>query len=493
MTKLYAAPSTTFVAIGVSLVVAAGCRHRSHADASSRPTLTTTPQPPRTAALADPDAIAEAHSTLWEHALRPTLTELTRLLPVAHAHLQNREAVEALAVLRPALERAAQAGPADEAQLPPVLWSYVAIAEELLGQWAACAAHYERGAAALVAPAHANPDCTQSLCDGARPLGPAIVGYATCLARSGHTDRALEVLLDAKDQLTLRKPEPSWSQRAELWLRLGELQQELGQLEQAARTLGEAHSGLLAANDGVTAARAGWLRAMALDRAQRVSLAQAQTRLVLAQDPGLIGLRNLRLPALLAANDSYVLGLAYSAVAARARNNPAVAPAHRASAELAVLYFTRYLQAAPHSLWQPRVHQHLTQLRALLPSVSVQGTATAQDRKLITEAVRTQFNAIQACAPVPDAVFVVTLNQVGQPATPSPTALRLQRAADVAVLETGTATEAQRQAARTCMARAAETIQLPPITTGGYRAVVIGVAGTTRETAPHATSSKVAP
>jgi hypothetical protein len=107
-----------------------------------------------------------------------------------------------------------------------------------------------------------------------------------------------------------------------------------------------------------------------------------------------------------------MLGLAYSA-------EPLVRP------ELALVYFRRFVAAAPDSPWRKRADEHIRDLKASELPESLTRTGTAQlDLEVARAAVRRAMPAMRAClAKLPAVVVEVEISRAG-PRTPPTDRLR---------------------------------------------------------------------
>ncbi|MEZ4368475.1 MAG: hypothetical protein R2939_19680 [Kofleriaceae bacterium] len=205
----------------------------------------------------DPDARAEARSSLWEHAIDPDAATYAELVDDAAAAL-----AAAPAAIQPEVERAVQRAQALAPGRPTAHFLAGRIAETRQ-RWSDCAAAYQQMIAAD--PRYEPPSAL-------RPRAGLVHARASCLARAGQLERAAALLARA----AAAGPVPT-----EHWLAAGEIALAQGRLEDA---LGHLDRASAPDPDPMTARTAGWLAALAHDRAGRPADVAAAVRAATAAD-----------------------------------------------------------------------------------------------------------------------------------------------------------------------------------------------------------------
>ena len=235
----------------------------------------------------------------------------------------------------------------------------------------------------------------------------------------------------------------------DVWLRLGEVRIALGKLDEAVAALRAALEG----TDPAAQPLIQFLLAAAHDRARRPADAAAAAAEGVHLDRNLSTLLFPALPPISDGEGDYLLGLAYAAEPVRP--------------ELAIVYFRRFLAAAPTSPWRRRAEEHAHALgRDELPeSITRTGTA-ALDLASATAVVRKAMPALRAClTSQPLVVVEVSVSHAG-PRTPPTDRLRprfFTPPDGVAVRRAlGELSELELAALDRCLSPIAAAIPLPP-------------------------------
>jgi tetratricopeptide (TPR) repeat protein len=219
---------------------------------------------------------------------------------------------------------------------------------------------------------------------------PTLIELGQCQARAGRYSAADRTLVRAATM---------GSQNGELWRTLGEVRIALGRLD-------EAIDALTAAADVGSDITARWLLAMAYDRARLPSDAKRAAEDAKRYDPYLNAIAPMQnRPPLIGTGDiEYVLGLAHR----YAMDRP----------EYALVYFRRYLTAAPSSPWRKRGEEHVKELAKLkLPlrkSLALSGERTTPDGDKIQEVLAKHMPPLRAClTKAPAMVMQLSITKVG--------------------------------------------------------------------------------
>jgi len=215
------------------------------------------------------------------------------------------------------------------------------------------------------------------------------IDLASCLARAGRLAEAEATLVRASAS--------AQSQRGELWMRLGEVRIAMGKLDEAIDAL----TASLDADSGNALTR--WLLMAAYDRARRPSDALDHAQLARRYDGQRTYIDNPPLPLLGVAEADYLDGLAYR----YAIPTP----------EYALLYFRRYVQAAPDSPWRRRAEEHVRELSAMKwparETITSTGTA-AVDVNAVRKALERPVASMRQClAKLPASAFQISVTRVG--------------------------------------------------------------------------------
>ena len=213
-----------------------------------------------------------------------------------------------------------------------------------------------------------------------------------CQARAGK-------LADA--ERTLAETCASGNASGEIWMRLGEVRIAMGKLDEATAALGSA----LETSEGNAQALIHFLLAEAYDRARRPGDALVEAAEGVKLDRQLAVLLNPVIPLLGPGEAYYMLGLAFSADAARP--------------EYVLAYFRRFVKEAPDSPWRKRAEDHLRDLRSVeLPDAIARGGSAPLDLDAVRTAARRVMPQMRAClARFPTVVVEVEISRSG-PRTP---------------------------------------------------------------------------
>ena len=377
------------------------------------------PAPPK-----DADKEAEAHSRLWESALDPERKPYDGLVAEAEHLLEDSQhPVEAATAALAKLDQAIERLPKDYRARALRGHAFV-----LLKKWDKCADE--------LALADTNDAATSG------ELETVELELGICQARAGKLGDAERTLV----HLVTIAP------KAEPWLRLGEVRIALGKLD-------EAVDALSASLETVGSATAHWLLGLAYDRARKSNAADSELQIALRMDPTAHDLQYPKYPWLRTGEADYMFGLAKQ-----------TSPEHAdvAMPEVALVYFKRFLRAAPDSPWRRRAEEHVKDLSALPFPLALkrepQSSAFVEPGTLVP-LVQKAMPALRACAAkLPSDVFVVTVVRAG----PKETNVERPRYAVPAsstrvalYLELDTISQLQEDAAITCMTPIASRIPLP--------------------------------
>jgi tetratricopeptide (TPR) repeat protein len=240
--------------------------------------------------------------------------------------------------------------------------------------WAKCADDY----AAADAGIRRDAEPPKAMVELHRKLG-------LCQARAGK-------LADA--ERTLAETAASGNASGEIWMRLGEVRIAMGKLDEAIAALSSA----LEATETGAQPLIHFLLATAYDRARRPADALLEASQGLAMDRQLTTLLNPSLPPLGPGELDYMLALAYSAEPVHPEGGRPESARDLSRPELALVYFRRFIAAAPDSPWRRRADDHLRELRAgELPDTMVHGGSAALDTEAARSAARRQMPQMRAC------------------------------------------------------------------------------------------------
>jgi tetratricopeptide (TPR) repeat protein len=330
----------------------------------------------------DKDTELAGASDLWNAAITPERHPYQDLVRAATEALGLRTTDQAAEAIK-LLDRAIQLLPRE-----PVAYRLRGDAHLDRHEWAKCAADF----AAVEAHTRRADETPRATAELHRKLG-------LCQARAGRLGDA---------EKTLAESVASGNAPGEVWMRLGEVRIAMGKLDEAIAALRSA----LDTTEPVAQAMIHFLLATAYDRARRPAAATAEASEGVKLDRQLAVLQNPVVPPLGAGELDYMLGLAYGA-------EPLVRP------ELALIYFRRFVTAAPDSPWRKRADEHIRDLKASELPESVTRTGTAQiDLGAARTAVRRVMPALRAClARLPAVVVEVEISRAG-PRTPSTDRMR---------------------------------------------------------------------
>jgi len=376
----------------------------------------------------DRDKEAEAHSDLWEGTLDPELR------PYADAVREAEQLVgrNTPADTKLALEKLSEA----IRRVPDQPDAYITRGRIYLAQrdWPHCAEDLAAGDERAVTA----PDAVTRTRNR--------IDLAVCQGRAGK-------LADAERTL-VRASANAPAYRGELGLRLGETRIALGKLDEAIDAL----SAALDSSD-VQHHLTRWLLTAAYDRARRPAEAAEQADLARRMDPQRTYIEAPGLPFLGAADQQYLLGVAYR---------------YGAKPEYALLYFREFVRLAPDSPWRRRADEHVRDLTNLaLPAnetTSATGSSTVK-REAMREALQGPMKSLRQCvAALPSTAFQVVITKAG-PRTPETARDRpLYRIpasgvkATVALTVGQAGTREQEAAAAACLEKAAARIRMPAAT-----------------------------
>jgi tetratricopeptide (TPR) repeat protein len=248
--------------------------------------------------------------------------------------------------------------------------------------WRQCAADF----AAADAHLQREDETPRAMAELHRKLG-------LCQARAGK-------LSDA--ERTLAETAASGNASGEIWMRLGEIRIAMGKLDEAIAALRSA----LEAPEPTAQALIHFLLAAAYDRARRPADALFEASEGVRIDHQQLGsLLNPVLPPLGAGELDYMLALAYG-----------TEPAHP---EYVLVYFRRFLKAAPDSPWRKRAEDHIRELKTSeLPSITEGGGSALIDLKAVRAVVQRAMPELRACLTgFPGVLVNVEVTRVG-PRTP---------------------------------------------------------------------------
>jgi tetratricopeptide (TPR) repeat protein len=333
--------------------------------------------PPR---LPDPDRDAEQRSKLWEDALAPGKNPYQALVrgakPLADEHTPDG----AKAALDK-LDRAVALLPKE-----PDAYALRGEVEIWQRQWDKCADDF--GAA----EEHSKPD------DGTTPERTARrVSLGVCQSRAGRY---------AEAERTFVGTTANSGGRASTWLRLGEVRIAMGKLDEA---VGALDTALEMCTSGCDAplGLVHFMLAVAYDRERRPGDAEHEILAGAQFDRSFGQIQAPQYPLLGAGEADYLQGLAH-----RYEPTPRI--------EQALVYFRRFLHAAPDSPWKRRAEEHMRELSALdLPlTVDKRAGSAMPDLDAARVSVAKAMPAMRTClAKLPTTVVEVEITRDG-PHTP---------------------------------------------------------------------------
>ncbi|MDQ3334022.1 MAG: hypothetical protein M4D80_02595 [Myxococcota bacterium] len=320
----------------------------------------------------DKDEEEAQKSTLWDQATNPSQVPYQALVKDATKLLAEnrpdaaRDAIKKLDEAVPLLPNNAEA------------YRLRGDAYMTLQDWPKCAADYDAAWTRMMRDVDAKN--THEL---RRRLG-------LCQARDGK-------LADA--ERTLAETAATGVNSVEIWMRLGEVRIAMGKLEGAIAAL----EASLQQTDMAGHALVRWLLAGAYDRARQPSEARRAAIDALSADRSMSTLKTPSLPLLGAAEESYLLGLAFEA------HDPP-------RPEQALIQFRRFVKLAGDSPWKKRAEDHVRELRtARLPDIVERLTGNAPyEEAAMRELVRRGMPAMRAClAKMPYLVLKVKVTKTG--------------------------------------------------------------------------------
>jgi len=343
----------------------------------------------------DEDEEEAKKSNLWDKASNPQRKPYDDLLAEAQTALDERGADSAKEAADK-LTEAIQLLP-DESRA----YRLRGDAHTAMREWMKCAADYTDALLRI----KRNEIEPKAVGDMRRKLG-------LCQARAGRLADAEKTLADAA---------ASGVVSGEVWVRLGEVRIAMGKLDEAISALETA-----AEQTDVPLPLARWLLMGAYDRARKPALAAEAGRFAIEgrtedgprkqmdREMGL--LKNPQLPLLGQGESEYLQALA------GAYFDPP-------RPEQALVYFRKFLQLAPDSLWRKRAEEHLRDLKtADLPEyVDKRGGNAVLDVAAARLAVKKVMPQLRAClAKRPGLILEVTITK-GGPRTPGNTAVPVRR------------------------------------------------------------------
>ena len=340
----------------------------------------------------DPDAAAEQASRMWSSALNPQDRDRSEVVAQALRLFNDQDYKAARAKLQTVYNHASD---------DLTYWRLHAAVAAMLSDWPTCIASYGKAFARL------GSDIT--------PLRKGWldeVGYATCLANSGQIGQADELL----QRVTNRIPTSGeqWRDDEAAWLMQGELHMELGRINDATVVFKTLTDGLRSTADFSAGNRARWWLAMTLDRTNRIVAAQKAIidvaadlqREVLAP----------RIPALFAANDAYLRGMAAESSFSRNLRQFGSRSYYASAFESAIASFREFNRLAPTSPWRARANEHLVALEAKLPTRLGSFSLLEKKPGTVEAAVRRGLPQLRQCvAAAPQTVFRITMTTFGPP------------------------------------------------------------------------------
>lgn len=407
----------------------------------------------------DPERAAETRSAFWDdvtdpgaRAQREQIADAIRALRLTSADLAAVE--RALAQLTAAAPTLADA------------WGYLAVTAERRRRWAVCADAYARAYA--LAPGWR----AEALIDARTPLKSPLVraptlSLALCASRAGAY---------AVARAAIERAIAIGETGSELWLRAGEVALAEGRLTDAIDALGRS-----------TDASAGWLRAMAFDRARRDAEAEAAAERANKDDPYAARTTSGAIPLAPPYDADYVMALA-------ARQ--------RGQWSFAVAYLRRYLAAAPaDDRFRARAAEHaaIAERASTTERPEVQSSAgDLAGRAALDASVAAARPRLEACLrPVPTGLAELRITMAtspraipaprpptprprrpppahaGRPATPDP--YRPGLSAYYLLAPAAADDAGDRDAALRCLEEVGATIRLPAVPPGHWLTVRVAV------------------
>ena len=384
----------------------------------------------------DEDRDAEARSKLWEQALTPDRAPYEQLVREARPIVEEPETSPSLPAAIEKLDRAIAKLPAaaDAYTLRGEAYFKLARSSNRAEEWTKCADDL----AAADARTADGVDRTQ-----------LHLWLGMCAARAGRLGLAEEVLATTASVASTR--------RGELYTRLGEVRIALGKLDEAIDALA------VAVETGeYYPAIAHYLLAAAYDRSRRNTDAIGEIVKAVQIDGTLSFLANPQVPFIGPGEVDYLYGLTYAIAVPNTAQG-------LAQPEWALVYFRAFLKLAPQSPWRRRAEEHVRELAALDEPqylVRSQSSTALIDIEQVRQAIRRQMPRMRAClAKQPQTVVHMWMTKDGPRTPPSndrakvivpPDGERAEPAIDFS-----DATAADREAARTCIDKAARSISLP--------------------------------
>ena len=340
----------------------------------------------------DPDAAAEQASTMWTSALDPQGRERSAAIARALRSFTDQDYQAAQAKLQAVRNTASD---------DLLYWRLHAAVAAQLSDWPTCATSYTKAFARLgsdVAPL--------------RKGWLDEVGYATCLANLGQIGHAEEML----QRVTNRVPTTGdgWKNDEAAWLMQGELYLELGRINDAKVVFKTLSDALRATVDFQAGNRARWWLAMTLDRTNRIVASQkAITELAADQQREVLA---PRIPALFAANDAYLRGLAAEISFSRNARQFGGRSYYASAFESAIASFREFNRLAPTSPWRARADEHLVTLETKLPTRLGLFSLVEKKPGTVEQELRRVLPQLRLCvAAAPRTVFRITMTTTGPP------------------------------------------------------------------------------
>ena len=345
----------------------------------------------------DPDAAAEQASAMWSSALDPQGRDLTVAVAKALRAFNDQDYKAARATLQ-----TAQPSARDDL----TYWRLHAAVAAMLNDWPTCLASYRKAFARI---GSASTPLRKGWLDE--------VGYATCLANVGQIGQAEEIL----QRVTNRIPTSGekWQDDEAAWLMQGELFLELGRINDATMAFKTLSDALRTTVDFQAGSRARWWWAMTLDRTSRIVAAQkAITEVAADQQREVLA---PRIPALFAANDAYMRGLAAESSFNRNLRQFGGRSSYAAAFENAIASFREFKQLAPTSPWRSRADEHVAALEGKLPTRLGFFSLVEKKPGTVDAEVRRALPQLRRCsAAAPRTVFRVIITTPGPPRVSRP-------------------------------------------------------------------------
>ncbi len=342
----------------------------------------------------DPDAAAEQASAMWSSALDPQGRGRSAAVAQALRAFNDQDYKTARAKLQTVQNYAG-----DDLTYVRL---HAAVAA-MLSDWPTCVASYSKAFARMgstIAPL--------------RKGWLDEVGFATCLANLGQLGQAEEIL----QRVTNRIPTTGeqWKDDEAAWLMQGELYLELGRINDAAVVFKTLSDALRTTVDFQAGNRARWWLAMTLDRSNRIVAAQqAVTNVAADQQREVLA---PRIPALVAANDAYLRGMAAEFSVNRNLRQYGSRNYYTAAFETAIASFREFNRLAPASPWRARADEHLLALEAKLPTRLGYFSLVEKKPGTLEADVRRVLPQLRQCiAAAPRTVFRLIITTVGPPRT----------------------------------------------------------------------------